>query len=119
LNKIGSLLAKYNIKTIHIPAKKYIHMLTPTKDKLDLEVGGTYCIPCKCSKVYVGQTGRNRPDARNMIHACQPQKSAVAKHRFEMTHYQLSSISILDKATGYVNYLGKEATKIWLDPERF
>jgi hypothetical protein len=59
LSKISSLLAKYNIKTIHIPAKKYIHMLTPTKDKLELKVRGTHCIPRKCSKVYVGQTGRN------------------------------------------------------------
>jgi hypothetical protein len=55
LNKISSILAKYNIKTIHIPVKKYIHKLTPIKDKLGLKVGGIYCIPCKCSKVYVGQ----------------------------------------------------------------
>jgi hypothetical protein len=58
-NRISSLLAKYNIKTIHIPVKKYIHMLTPVKDKLDLKVGGIYCIPCKCSKMYAGQMGRN------------------------------------------------------------
>jgi hypothetical protein len=104
LNKIRSLLAKYNIKTIHIPVKKYIHMLTPIKDKLDLKAGCIYCIPCKCSKVYTGQMGRNKLDARNIRHACQPEMSAVAEHRFEMAHDQLSSTFTLAKGTGYVNY---------------
>jgi hypothetical protein len=60
-----------------------------------------------------------RPDARNIRHACQPEKSAVAEHRFEMAHDQLSSTSILVKAIGYVNYLGKEAIKIRLHLRNF
>jgi hypothetical protein len=35
-NKISRLLAKHNIKTIHIPARKSIHMLGSVKDKLGL-----------------------------------------------------------------------------------
>jgi hypothetical protein len=37
LNKINRLLAKYNIKTIHIPVKKNTHMLRPKKGKLGLK----------------------------------------------------------------------------------
>jgi hypothetical protein len=50
-NKISRLLAKYNIKTIHIPTRKSIHMLSSVKDKLGLKVPGIYCIPCECSEV--------------------------------------------------------------------
>jgi hypothetical protein len=53
------LLAKYNIKTIHIPVKKNMHMLRPIKDKLGLKIADIYCVPCECCKVYVGQTGRS------------------------------------------------------------
>jgi hypothetical protein len=58
-NKISRLLAKHNIRTIHIPKKKNIHMLRPIKDDLGLKVLGIYRIPCECGKVYVGQTGRS------------------------------------------------------------
>jgi hypothetical protein len=34
-NKIRRLLAKYDIRTIHVPAKKTCHMLRPVKDDLD------------------------------------------------------------------------------------
>jgi hypothetical protein len=57
-NKIIRLLAKQNIKTICIPAKKTIKMLRPVKDKLDLKFTGIYCVPCEYGMVCVGQTGR-------------------------------------------------------------
>jgi hypothetical protein len=57
-NKISRLLAKRNVKTIHTLAKKSIHMLRPIKDKMGLKVAGIYCVPCKCGKVCVGETGR-------------------------------------------------------------
>jgi hypothetical protein len=44
-NKISRLLAKHNIMTIHIPARKSIHMLGSVKDKLGLKVPGIYHIP--------------------------------------------------------------------------
>jgi hypothetical protein len=43
-NKISRLLAKYNIKTIHIPQTKNMHMLRPVKDDLGLKVPGVYRI---------------------------------------------------------------------------
>jgi hypothetical protein len=56
-NMISKLLVKH-IKTIHIPARKSIHMLGSVKDKLGLKVPNIYRIPCECGKVHVGQTGR-------------------------------------------------------------
>jgi hypothetical protein len=52
-NKISRLLARHNIKTVHIP-KKNIHILRMVKDDLGLKVPGVYWIPCECGKVYVG-----------------------------------------------------------------
>jgi hypothetical protein len=54
-NGISRLLAKYNIKEVHIPVKKNIHMLRPVKGKLGLKVTGIYCVLCKCGRAYVGQ----------------------------------------------------------------
>jgi hypothetical protein len=42
-NRISGLLAKYNIKEVHIPVKKNIHMLRPVKGKLGLKFTGIYC----------------------------------------------------------------------------
>jgi hypothetical protein len=83
-NKVSRLVAKYNIKTVHIPKKKNRHMLRTVKDDLGLKVPGMYHIPCECGKVYVSQTGRSI-EARckeHMRHIClnQPEKSAVAEH---------------------------------------
>jgi hypothetical protein len=54
-NRISKLLAKYNIKEVHIPVKKNMHMLRPVKEKLGLKVTGIYCVLCKYGKAYVGQ----------------------------------------------------------------
>jgi hypothetical protein len=51
-NKISRFLAKHNIRTIHIPKKKNIHMLRPVKDDLGLNVSGVYRIPCECGDLY-------------------------------------------------------------------
>jgi hypothetical protein len=58
-NKISRLLAKYNIRMVHILQKKNICMLRPVKDDMGLKVPGVYQIPCECRKVYAGQTGRS------------------------------------------------------------
>jgi hypothetical protein len=57
-NKIRKLRAKHKIKTVHIPAKKTINMISPVEDNLGLRTSGIYCIPCECGKVYVGQISR-------------------------------------------------------------
>jgi hypothetical protein len=47
------------------------------------------------------------------VHLKQPEKSAVAEHNFN-TGYRIdfSSTSVLDKATGYMDRIVKEATEI-------
>jgi hypothetical protein len=81
-NQISRFLAKYNIKTIHVPRKNNIHMLRPVKGDLGLKVPGVYRIPCECGEVYIGQTGRSI-EARCKEHLRhirleQPEESAVA-----------------------------------------
>jgi hypothetical protein len=82
-NKISRLLTKHNIKTIHILVKN-IHMLRPIKDKQGLKVAGIYCVPCECSKVYVGQTGTSIKTRckEHLRYIClgQPEKFAMAEH---------------------------------------
>jgi hypothetical protein len=58
-----------------------------------------------------------RPDVRNTRHIRlgQPEKSAVAEHKFDTGHnINFSNISILDKATGYMDRVIKEAIEIKL-----
>jgi hypothetical protein len=47
-------------------------------------------------------------------------KSAVAEHRFDTgRNIDFKNISILDKATGYMDHVIKEATEIRLQPKNF
>jgi hypothetical protein len=87
-NKIGRLLGKYNIKMVHIPVRENFSFMRSVKDKLGLKVAGIYCVPCECDKVHIEQTGRTI-EARckeymRHIRLGQPEKSAVAEHRFNL-----------------------------------
>jgi hypothetical protein len=99
-------------------------MLRPVKDDLGLKVHGVYQILCECGRVYVGQTGRSI-EARYKEHMRhvrlkQPDKSAVAEHNFKTGHHiDFSSISVLDKTTGYMDRLVKEAIEIQLSTGNF
>jgi hypothetical protein len=123
-NKIGRLLEKYNIKTVHILERENFSFMRTVKDKLDLKVAGIYCVPCECGKVYIGQTGgtieaRCKEHMRH-IRLGQPEKSAVAEHRFHSGHnIDFSSVSILNKVTGFMDRIIKEAIEIRLHPRNF
>jgi hypothetical protein len=57
-----------------------------------------------------------------MRHVClkQPDKSAVVEHNFNTGHHiDFSSTSVLDKTTGYMDCLVKEATEIHLNTGKF
>jgi hypothetical protein len=54
------------ISRTHTSDRKNIHMLTSAKGKLGLEVLCTYCIPCKCDKVYVRLAESLRPDSKSI-----------------------------------------------------
>jgi hypothetical protein len=41
------------------PSEEKLSYAKTCKDKLGLKVTGVYCMPCGCSKVCVGQTGRS------------------------------------------------------------
>jgi hypothetical protein len=123
-NKISRLLAIHNIKTIHNPARKIIHMLGSVKFKLGLKVPGIYCTPCESGKVYIGQTGRTIEtqckEHKRHIHLGQPDKPAVAEHSIEAGHnIDFNNITILDKVTGCMDLIVKEATEICLHPNNF
>jgi hypothetical protein len=123
-NKISRLLDKHNIKTIHIPAIKSIHMLGSVKDKFDLKVPGIYRIPCEFGKVYNGQTGRTTEtqckEHKRHIRLGQPDKSAVVEHSIKAGHnIDFNNIMILDKVTGYMDCIVKEAIEIHLHPNNF
>jgi mRNA-degrading endonuclease YafQ of YafQ-DinJ toxin-antitoxin module len=78
------------------------------KNKLDLIVAGIYCVPCECSIVFVGQTGRlietRCKEHTRYIRLDQPGRSAVVEHRF---------------GTGYIGLMIKEAIEIKLHPSSF
>jgi hypothetical protein len=123
-NKISRLLTKYNIRTVHVPKKKNRQLLRTVKDNLGLKIPGVYHIPCECGKVYIGQTGRSI-EARckeHMRHIWlnQPEKSAVVEHSINTGHQiDFNSISVLDRASEYMDHLIKEAIQIRLNHKNF
>jgi hypothetical protein len=118
-NKFSRLLTKY-IKTVHVPVKKSRQLLRTAKEDLGLKIPGVYRIPCECGKVYIGQTGRSI-DTRckehiRHIRLDQPEKSAVAEHSINAVHkIDFNNVSVLDRASGYIDRLFKEAIQIRLN----
>jgi hypothetical protein len=99
-------------------------MLRSVKDDLGLKVPGVYRISCECGKVYVGQTGRSIEtrckEHMKHIRLDQPEKSAVAEHSANTGHQiDFSNITILDRTSGYMDRIVKEAIHIRLNKENF
>jgi hypothetical protein len=85
---------------------------------------GPWQIPRECGKVYVGQTGRSIEakckEHMRHVHLKQHDKPVVAKHNFNTGHcIDFSSTSVLDKTTGYMERIVKEATEIRLNTRNF
>jgi hypothetical protein len=104
------------IRTIHVPVKKTSQMLRSIK-KLCLKVSGVYCVPCECREVYIGQAGRSIgtrcKEQMRYKRLGQSEKSVVAEHRFKTGHSTVfSNTTILDKATGCMDRIIKEAIEI-------
>jgi hypothetical protein len=123
-NKISRLLTEYNIKMVHVPKKKNRQLVRTTKDNLGLKILGVYHIPCECGKVYISQTGRSIEatckEHMRHIHLDQPEKSAVAEHSINTGHQiDFNNTSVLDRASGYMDCLVKEAIQIRLNHKNF
>jgi hypothetical protein len=99
-------------------------MLRMVKDDLGLKVPGMYQIPCECRKVYVGQKGRSIKarckEHMRHIHLDQLEKSVVVEHSLNTGHQiGFSNITILDRTSGYMDRVVKEAIHIRLYKENF
>jgi hypothetical protein len=97
-------------------------MLRTVKDDLGPKVPGVHHILCECGKVYISQTGRYI-EARCKEHeTClnETENSEVVEHSVNTGHHiDFNSISMLDRATGYMDCLTKEAIKIRLNTKNF
>jgi hypothetical protein len=120
-HKISRLLARHNIRTIHVPTKKTSHLLRPVKDDPGLQVPGIYSIPCECGKTYVGHTNRTiearRKEHMRHFRLGQPEKSAVAQHAIETGHMiEFNNTTRLVRTEGYMDRIVKEAIEIQIHP---
>jgi hypothetical protein len=120
-NRISRVLSQYNLKSVGLNPKKVSSFLWKVKDNLGLRTPGVHRIPCECSKVYIGQTGRS-VDTRLKKHQwyiCleHPDKSAVAEHSVDVGHYiQFYNISIIAIKTRHMDRIVTEAIEIELHP---
>jgi hypothetical protein len=101
---------------VHVPRKKNRQLLRTIKDDLGLKIPGVYHIPCECGKIYISQTGRSI-EARCKEHTRhirlnQLEKSVVVEHSINTEHQIDFNISMLDRASGYMDCLVKEAIQI-------
>jgi hypothetical protein len=109
---------------VHIPARKNFSFVRPVNDELGFKAVGIYCVPCKFGEDYIGQIGRimeaRCKEHMRHIRLGQPEESAVAEHRFDSGHnIDFSSLSILNKASGFMDRIIKEAIEIRLHPKNF
>ncbi len=90
-HQIERILASSSIKVYHCSSRKIYQLLYSHKDKTDNNLKpGVYRIPCTCGKVYIGETGRNlklrQKEHNDCCAKCQVDKSALAKHAWELDH---------------------------------
>jgi hypothetical protein len=123
--RISRHLARFNIRNVHILAKRNTRLLRHVKDDLGLKaVPGTYCIQCEYGKVYIGQMGHTieMKCKQQTQHICQYQlyKSVVAEHRVEAGHCINFKVTIiLARMASHMDHLVKEAIEIQLHPDTF
>ena len=92
------------------------HALEPTKQD-----GAIYKIPCECSKVYIGETGRAMQDRIKEqdrdIRLARTQTSTVSEHANETGHLPIwKEVKVIDRDPHWYTRRVKEAIHIRLHP---
>ena len=90
-HKLQRILQKADIQVYHSAPNKLQGLLHTHKDKPDpSNRAGVYRIPCKCGKVYIGETGRHLPTRlkEHQAHGRRGdfEKSSIVKHSHIKDH---------------------------------
>jgi hypothetical protein len=57
-DRMAKILRRFGIRTVFDTDRKIQNVIGSTKDKIAFEESGVYEVPCRCGKVYVGETKR-------------------------------------------------------------
>jgi len=113
---ISRVLTRHIIIAAGLPPRKVASFLQVIKDELRLKTAGIYSIPCKCFKVYLGQTRQSIvtkiKEHHQHIRLYLMDKPAMAKHSTNLDHHiQFQDIRVLATRSRC-----REATEIELHP---